>query len=53
MPAVQNWFKVMKEHSNVVYTMFSKYDKIQHISEDGKPGFWKLPGCYSKMYQIA
>ncbi len=53
MPAVQNWFKVMKEHSNVVYNMFSKHNKIQHISEDGKQGFWKLPGCYSKMYAIS
>lgn len=51
--AVQRWFKVMKEHSSVIYDMFSKNNKIQHISEDSMPGFWKMPGCYSKMYQIA
>jgi hypothetical protein len=53
MPAVQRWFKVMKEHSNVVYDMFTKADKTQHISQDTKPGFWKMPGCYSKMYAIS
>lgn len=51
-PAVAKWLKMLKEHSNIVYDMFSKTDKIQYISEDAKPGFWKLPGCYSKMYQI-
>lgn len=51
-PAVQRWFKVMKEHSGIIYDMFSKHDKINSISEDVMPGFWKLPGCYSKMYQI-
>jgi hypothetical protein len=51
--AVQRWFRVMKEHSGMVYDMFSKNEKTEYISEDAMPGFWKLPGCYSKMYQIA
>jgi hypothetical protein len=49
---VQKWFKIMKEHSNEIYKMFNKADKVQYISEDVRPGFWKLPGCYSKMYEI-
>ena len=49
---VQKWFKIMKEHSNEIYSMFNKADKIQHISEDVRSGFWKLPGCYSKMYAV-
>lgn len=51
--SVQKWFNMLKEHSSTVYNMFKKADKIQFISEDLEPGFWKLPGCYSKMYQIA
>ena len=50
--AVQKWLKMMKEHSGIVYDMFSKADKLQYISEDLRPGFWKLPSCYSKMYLI-
>jgi hypothetical protein len=51
--SVQRWIKTVKEQSGLIYDMFSKADRLGSASQDHKSGFWKMPGCYSKMYAIS
>ena len=51
--SVQRWIKTVKEQSGLIYDIFDKADKLNSISRDNKSGFWKLPGCYSKMYALS
>jgi hypothetical protein len=51
--SVQRWVKTVKEQSGLIYDIFNKADKLNSISQDNKSGFWKLPGCYSKMYALS